>query len=108
MLIARIFVIIGAVLISLGLAQAPAGEQKRSKPFAPNPEQLQKHESFEGINSSPDPVGHQQSPAYRLKSNDGFLISQVNVSVLQNNILGDAANEPSIAIDPNDHNRIAI
>ena len=33
---------------------------------------------------------------------------QVNVTQFGNNIVGDAANEPSIAIDPNDPNRIVI
>lgn len=33
---------------------------------------------------------------------------QVNVDALGNNIVGDAANEPSVAVDPNDPNRIAI
>ncbi len=33
---------------------------------------------------------------------------QVNVNQLGNNIVGDAANEPSIAVDPNNPNRIAI
>ncbi len=39
---------------------------------------------------------------------DGFVSVQVNVDELGNNIVGDAANEPSIAIDPTDPNRIAI
>ncbi len=38
----------------------------------------------------------------------GFASVQVNVDGIGNNILGDAANEPSIAIDPNDPNRIVI
>src|SRR5262245_27395430 len=37
-----------------------------------------------------------------------FTIVQVNVSSSQANITGDAANEPSIAVDPNNHNRMAI
>ena len=38
----------------------------------------------------------------------GFGITQVNVSAGGNNILGDAANEPSIAIDPTAPNRMVI
>lgn len=38
----------------------------------------------------------------------GFSSIQVNVDGAQNNILGDAANEPSIAIDPTDPSRIVI
>jgi len=33
---------------------------------------------------------------------------QVNVDANGQNIVGDAANEPTIAVDPNDHNRIVI
>ena len=37
-----------------------------------------------------------------------FTSVQVNVNGVGNNILGDAANEPSIAVDPNDPSRMAI
>ena len=37
-----------------------------------------------------------------------FTSVQVNVDAMGNNIVGDAANEPSIAIDPNDPNIMAI
>lgn len=39
---------------------------------------------------------------------DGFVSVQVNVDANGNNIPGDAANEPSIAIDPTDPNKIVI
>ena len=32
----------------------------------------------------------------------------MNVDAQGNNVVGDAANEPSIAVDPTDHNRMAI
>lgn len=50
---------------------------------------------------------HAKSPAYRYDS-PGFTIVQVNVDGNGMNIVGDAANEPSIAFDPNDPNKIAI
>jgi len=50
---------------------------------------------------------HATSPAYRFYS-QGFSIVQVNVNIEGNNIVNDAANEPSIAFDLNDPNRIAI
>lgn len=50
---------------------------------------------------------HQTSPAYRI-STVGFLAVQVNVDSAGNNILGDAANEPSLAIAPTNPNRMAI
>jgi hypothetical protein len=50
---------------------------------------------------------HAKSPAYRFDGT-GFSVVQVNVDDNGFNILDDAANEPSIAFDPNDPNRIAI
>src|SRR5438552_16383478 len=38
----------------------------------------------------------------------GFVSHQVNVNGSGQNITGDAANEPSIAVDPTNHNKIAI
>jgi len=49
----------------------------------------------------------QRSPAFRFSSSDFFAV-QVNVDQLGQNIIGDAANEPSIAIDPANPNIIAI
>src|SRR5262252_2143137 len=37
-----------------------------------------------------------------------FISYQVNVDANGNNILGDAANEPSIAVDPTDGNKMTI
>src|SRR5262245_27203783 len=37
-----------------------------------------------------------------------FTSFQVNVDANGNNILGDAANEPSISVDPTDGNKIAV
>jgi len=39
---------------------------------------------------------------------DGYESIQVNVDARGANILGDAANEPSIAVDPNNSNRMAV
>ncbi|MFA4862127.1 MAG: T9SS type A sorting domain-containing protein [Bacteroidales bacterium] len=50
---------------------------------------------------------HATSPAYRFYS-QGFSIVQVNVNIEGNNIVNDAANEPSIAFNPNDPGKIAI
>ncbi len=46
-------------------------------------------------------------PPYRLDGT-GFSIRQVNVDAAGQNIVGDAANEPSIAIDPTNPSRMAI
>jgi hypothetical protein len=48
-----------------------------------------------------------RSQAYSI-SMPGFFSVQVNVDSLGQNIVGDAANEPTIAVDPNNLNRMAI
>ncbi len=47
------------------------------------------------------------SPPYRYSTGEITTV-QVNVDSLGQNIVGDAANEPSIAVDPNDPDRMAI
>jgi len=47
------------------------------------------------------------TPAYTFES-AGFFTTQANVSSSGQNILGDAANEPSIAVDPTNPDRIMI
>ncbi|MBI9038877.1 MAG: T9SS type A sorting domain-containing protein [Bacteroidales bacterium] len=49
----------------------------------------------------------EKSPAFKFKSRNIFT-NQVNVDENGNNIVGDAANEPSIAFDPTNPNRIVI
>lgn len=49
----------------------------------------------------------QKSPAYTFR-NSTFFTTQVNIDVNGNNIVGDAANEPSIAVDPTNPNRMVI
>ena len=48
-----------------------------------------------------------RSPAYSYSMSNIFT-TQVNVDANGQNILGDAANEPSIAVDPTNHNIITI
>ena len=49
----------------------------------------------------------QRSPAYHFSTADFFMV-QVNVDQLGQNILDDAANEPSIVVDPTNPNNMAI
>ncbi|HCV43569.1 MAG TPA: hypothetical protein DGH68_08805, partial [Bacteroidetes bacterium] len=51
--------------------------------------------------------GMPTSPAYRISAPNFFSV-QVNVDSLGRNIVGDAANEPSIAVDPTNPNRMVI
>lgn len=48
-----------------------------------------------------------KTPAYQFKTTEITTV-QVNVDSFGNNLVGDAANEPSIAIDPTDPTRMAI
>jgi hypothetical protein len=48
-----------------------------------------------------------KSPAYNTRRSD-IRTTQVNVDASGNNIVGDAGNEPSLAIDPTNPNRIVI
>ena len=52
-------------------------------------------------------VGRATSPPATVQR-DGFVSVQVNTDQFGNNILGDAANEPSIAVDPTNTNNIVI
>ncbi|MHC5110487.1 MAG: hypothetical protein ACYTHJ_11490 [Planctomycetota bacterium] len=58
----------------------------------------------------PDPpTGAQpKTSAGMVVERNGYVSVQVNVDGNGNNIVGDAANEPSIAIDPNDSNKMCI
>ena len=64
------------------------------------------HEAPDQKYLSPEP-GKKTTPASRLKS-AGFFTTQVNVDANGNNIVGDAANEPSIAVNPTNPNKMVI
>ena len=57
--------------------------------------------------SPSQPAGQLTSPAYR-RENSVFFTTQVNINVNGENILNDAGNEPSIAVDPGNPDRMAI
>lgn len=54
-----------------------------------------------------DKESMERGPSYNVRRTD-FFTSQVNVDLNGNDIIGDAANEPSIAVDPTNPNRIVI
>ncbi|MCP3981128.1 MAG: hypothetical protein GY716_17660 [bacterium] len=51
---------------------------------------------------------HAPAAGRTLVSRDGFVSTQVNVDGLGGNVIGDAANEPSIAVDPTDSTKMVI
>jgi hypothetical protein len=72
--------------------------------------QLNPKDHVEKYSMPPAPPG-----TYRLETSPrmvspfgGFISYQVNVDANGNNILGDVANEPSIAVDPTDRNKMTI
>ena len=69
-----------------------------------------KHEALEVPDDHYIPVARDdqaRSDAFRYSTRD-FFFTQVNVDLLGDNIVGDAANEPSIAVDPTNPNLMAI
>jgi hypothetical protein len=66
-----------------------------------------KHEVYEGEYIPDLRESLPKSPRY-VYSTPGFFTIQVNVDEDGQNIVGDAANEPSIAIDPNNPNNMVI
>lgn len=80
------------VLFSWGMSQA-------QEPDGPPPDAH--HEVLDDPPAAPEDLPTQRSPALRWTRN-GYVSVQVNVDANGDNIVGDAANEPSIAVDPTD------
>jgi len=97
----NLFLLIGIILASpiILLSQnVNSGIQNRSYMHREVPD-----DKF--VSDSPNP--QQTSPAYKYESSI-FFTTQVNVDENGDNILYDAANEPSIAIDPTNPDRMVI
>jgi len=92
-------------------AQATASEQTATRKPTPGYGAAGKPrmtEPLEKYNMPPAYI-YRWEPGPRMISQFGLFTSfQVNVDANGNNILGDAANEPSITVDPTNHNRMAI
>jgi hypothetical protein len=98
-----LFMIVIVALISLTCSKAWGIEADAILPFSPSqrlevPDDEYMHVPRESMKTS---------PAYHYSTSEIFT-TQVNVNIFGENIVGDAANEPSIAIDPTDLNKIAI
>ncbi len=90
-------------LVSPILIFSQTNEQRKSNPPIPTAHHEIKDDDY--VSDLRDSQG--RSPAYNYSMNS-IVTTQVNVDANGQNIVGDAANEPSIAVDPNDHNRMAI
>ncbi len=102
-LIKLVYFLIIVFLISPILIFSQTNEQKKDIP----PDPTAHHEIKEGDYIPDLRESQERSPAYNY-SIDNIVTTQVNVDGNGQNIVGDAANETSIAVDPNDHNRMAI
>ncbi len=88
------------LLVSLASIATASGQTAKSK--------LNPNEPLEKYNMPPAYI-YRLGMSPRMISPYGVFISyQVNVDAQGNNILGDAANEPSIAVDPTDGNKMTI
>ena len=93
---ANLFIFVASIL-SLSTASgqtAPAGRF---------PEPLEKYEMI-----PPARIYRLESSPRMISPHGAFISYQVNVDANGNNIVGDAANEPSISVDPTDGNKMAI
>jgi hypothetical protein len=87
-------------------AQATASEQTTTRPSTPGKPRMT--EPLEKPAMPPAYI-YRLETGPRMVSHFGLFTSfQVNVDADGNNILGDAANESSISVDPTNHNRMAI
>ena len=66
------------------------------------------NEPLEKYNNPPAPPGKIETSPRMISRFGVFTSYQANVDASGNNILGDAANEPSIAVDPTDGNKMMI
>ncbi|MBI4718574.1 MAG: exo-alpha-sialidase [Planctomycetes bacterium] len=89
-------------------AEANAGESRAAHRRTPRDLRPLRHEALDQPQLPPATVetaaGVRTGPVVR----DRFISRQVNVNASGNNIVGDAANEPSIAVDPTDPDIIVI
>src|SRR5581483_6993845 len=87
-------------------AQGPASEQTAIKRAASKRRVMT--EPLEKYNTPPAYIYRLETGPRMISQFGVFTSFQVNVDASGNNILGDAANEPSITVDPTNHNRMAI
>ena len=85
-------VLLVGALTQVALSQSPSSEHREEYDDPPVPFPLRPTGITPGMISQFGP----------------FTSYQVNVDALGNNIAGDAANEPSIAVDPTNHNKMTI
>ena len=100
---ALFFLVLTAVFVSLAISSILGTESQAVRRQSPSLRLEVPSDEYIPVSRE----SQRTSPAFRSSSRD-FFTTQVNVNSSGENIVGDAANEPSIALDPNDPNRVAI
>ena len=85
------------LFFSLAIA---SGQTRQHRPLPQEP--------LENYNNPPNYVWRTGVSPAMISRHDDFTSTQVNVDASGRNITGDAANEPSIAVDPTDHNKMTV
>jgi len=88
------------LLVSLASIAIASGQTAASK--------LDPNEPLEKYDNPPAFIYRLESGPRMISPYGGFISYQVNVDNSGNNIIGDAANEPSITVDPTDGNKMTI
>jgi hypothetical protein len=88
------------LLVSLASIATASGQTATSK--------LNPNEPLEKYNMPPAYIYRLETSPRRISPYGNFISYQVNVDAQGNNIVGDAANEPSIAVDQTDGNKMTI
>src|SRR5215211_9297949 len=86
---------VGLVSLATASAQTPGRKARMTEPL-------------EKYNMPPAYIYRLESSPRMISPFGSFTSFQVNVDANGNNIVGDAANEPSIAMDPTDPNKMSI
>jgi hypothetical protein len=95
--------IISLMILSVSLATVrTASAQLAPVRMAPLNEPLEKYDN------PPAYIYRLETGPRKISPHGPFISYQVNVDANGNNIIGDAANEPSIAVDPTDGNKMTI
>jgi hypothetical protein len=88
------------LFVSLASIATASGQTARLK--------LNPNEPLEKYNMPPAYIYRLETSPRMISPYGAFISYQVNVDAQGNNIVGDAANEPSIAVDPTDGNKMTI
>ncbi len=89
--------------LSICLALLLAFATSQAAPRKPLPK-----EPLETVDDAPMYIFRTGLEPARISPHGGYTSYQVNVAANGQNITGDAANEPSLCVDPTNHNRMAI